>query len=75
MKYWGQGEVLWKVDRKASAKQILLSKDLKALRGLALWLFREGTFQQEGQQVLRPKARVGLTCSSHIENTNMAGTE
>ena len=32
MKYWGQGEVLWKVDRKASAKQILLSKDLKEVR-------------------------------------------
>ena len=52
-----------------------LSKDLKALRGLALSLSREGTFQQEGQQMLRPKARVGLTYSSHIENTNMAGTE
>lgn len=32
LEYWGQGKVLHKVDRKASAKRILLSKDLKEVR-------------------------------------------
>ena len=62
------------IDRE-STESLTDSKDLKALRELPLWLSKEGAFQQEGQQMLRPTARVGLTFSSHIENTNMDATE
>lgn len=50
------------IDREARAFSLrtwLLSKELKAMRELTLWLSRERAFQIEGQQVLRPQGRSG----------------